>query len=55
MEELPYLDTEEMAKWISDRCDIDLDTILTVLDLESEYMEENGFIDENYEFDNYDE
>lgn len=39
------LDVEIMAKWISEQSGIDIDNVLAVLDLETAYMEENGFME----------
>lgn len=39
------LDVEIMAKWISEQSGIDIDNVLAILDLETAYMEENGFMD----------
>ena len=50
------IDVEEMGQWISDHSGIDLDTVLTVLDLENEYLDEKELIDSDYDFSNkYDE
>ena len=51
-----WIDVEEMGQWISDHWGIDLDTVLSVLDLEAEYLDEKGLIDSDYDFSNeYDE
>ena len=49
------IDVEEMGQWISDHSGIDLDTVLTVLDLENEYLDEKGLIDSDYDFLNEDD
>ena len=46
------IDVEEMGQWISDRSGIDLETVLTVLDLENEYLDEKELIDSDYDFSN---
>ena len=48
------IDVEEMGQWISDHSGIDLDTVLSVLDLEAEYFDEKGLIDSDYDFSNED-
>lgn len=48
------IDVEEMGQWISDHSGIDLDTVLSVLDLEAEYFDEKGLIDSDYDFSNGD-
>ena len=48
------IDVEEMGQWISDHSGIDLDTVLAVLDLENEYLDEKGLIDCDYDFSNGD-
>lgn len=49
------IDVEEMGQWISDHSGIDLDTVLAVLDLENEYLDEKGLIDSDYDFLNEDD
>ena len=43
MEEKLVLDVEEMAKVIAEQTNIDIETVLKVLDAEDEYMIKNGF------------
>ena len=50
-----FIDVEEMGQWISDHSGIDLDTVLAVLDLENEYLDEKGLIDSDYDFLNEDD
>lgn len=40
------LNVEEMAEWISAQSGIDVDVVLTVLDLEEDYMSDLDLIDE---------
>lgn len=44
------IDVEEMAQWISDHSGIDVETVLSVLDLENEYLDDAGLIDSDYDF-----
>lgn len=51
-EETKIFDTEIVAEWIAQRIsDLSTEQILTVLDLEFEWMQENGFMGEPEEFE----